>query len=368
MIKKISSKQMMYSASCIIIATSLLTKSLYVYLKHEAWIAIILGFSIKMVIIFVYTALANRFPGSNIININEKVFGVVLGKVFSALYVYFFFTLACLNVNVMGGFVNGMILPQTPMVLILVLFVAVCAWAVRKGPVNLLRMSTVFVLFTIAFILINNLLLVNIMDLKNFLPLFSIPIKNYLIGAHFVSIIPFSEVFVLFMFLPDMQKPEAFGKSLRYGVVIGAAVYLIIVLRDIAVLGPSTDLFANPSFAVLRFTNIGEILTRIEIIYVLLLIIIMFFKVAAIFYGAVKGFQQLMNFSSYQFLILILGSLMVLYSAVMFGAGEHAKFLENGAAVIHSTFFLVILPAVTLLVAAFRNISYKKGTNQKIKE
>lgn len=352
----------MFSSTCIIVATSLLTKSLYVYVEHEAWLVIVLGFLFNMIVISIYTALSNRFPGKNIIDINDEVFGVVLGKVFSALYVYFFFTLACLNINIMGGFVSGMVLPKTPLILILALFVGVCTFAVRKGPVILLRISTVFVLATIAFILFNNLLLVNIMDLNHFLPLFSFPVKNYLMGAYYVSIIPFSETFILFMFLPDMQKPEAFGKSLRYGVIIGAAVYLLIVLRDIAVLGPGTDLFANPSFAVIRLINVGEIFTRMEILYVLLLIAIMFFKIAAIFYGAVKGFQQLMNFSSYQFLILIFGALMVIYSAVLFNAGEHAEFLENGAAIIHSTFFLVVLPAITLLAAAFRNISFKKKT------
>jgi spore germination protein KB len=120
--EKITSPQMMYAAAVLIFSASLLTKPLYTFTKNDSWIAVILGAMMAALIMMMYAILTRKFPGQTIIEINDKVFGRIAGKLISALYVYFFFFIACLDTNIIGEFIKAFILPSTPMFLILFLF------------------------------------------------------------------------------------------------------------------------------------------------------------------------------------------------------------------------------------------------------
>lgn len=291
----ISSKQMMFSVGAFIMASSLLTKGLYSYLKQEAWMGVLLGFFISLPVIWIYQALGKRFPSKSLIEINDAVFGRIVGKIVSVLYIFFFFTLAFLNTRDLGDFVKSAILQKTPKVIIITMFICICAYAVRKGVRNLTRYSTIFVIISIAAVLFNFFLLINEINLKNFLPVFTMPAEHYLMGAHLVAALPLCEIFVFFMLLPYMQKPEEFGKALRGGLMIGAALLLIIVIRDIAVLGNYTLVSTLPSFAVLRLIDLAEIFTRLEIFYAIVLITLLFFKVGILYFASVTAVSRLIN-------------------------------------------------------------------------
>jgi spore germination protein KB len=353
--KKVTSKQLTHAAAVLIMATSILTKHLYVYTKNDAWLIVILSFFVSSAIYFIYSVLANKFPGFSLIEINKTVFGFAFGKIVSILYIYFFFTIAALNTNVVGNFTKAFILPSTPMIYILVVFVAVCVWAVQKGSQNLMKYSVLFSFLAIAIILLNALLLMNDYNAANFLPGLSLSASDYLVGMHSLSMIPLCDPFVLLMFMPDLQKPKEFGKALLLGLLIGALVLLLIVLRDIGVLGQSSELFTFPSFSTIRMINAGDIITRMDIIYIATLISLMFYKVSVFLCAAVSGIQRLNKLNSYQFMLYSLGTLLILYAMIVFrSAGEHTEWLINGASQVHHTFFVVLLPLLTLIVAVCR--------------
>jgi len=354
---------MMFSAGTFIIASSLLTKNLYSYLKQEAWIGVLLGFIISVPIIWIYQALAKRFPSKSLIEINEAVFGRLLGGMISVLYIFYFLSLAFLNARELGSFVTSIILPQTPMAITLILFIIVCAWAVRKGMKNLTRCGFLFAVISIAIILFNFLLLYNIIKPENFLPIFSMPLKNYMMSAHLVAALPFCEIIAFFMLFPYMQKPGEFGKALRGGLMIGTITLLIIVVRDIAVLGSYTLVSTMPSFSVLRLIDVAEILTRLEILYAVTLTALLFFKVSILYFAAVSGFSRLLKFDSYRFLIYIFGALIVVYSIGVFRASYENTLWVHRAAATYSTTFVFVLPAITLIVAIIRSRFKKKKEN-----
>lgn len=361
--KCIASKQVTYCATSLITATGILTKQLYVYTKNEAWIAVAAGFAVSFFVMLMYSALARKYPGLSLIEINDNVFGRFIGKIFSGLYIFFFFTIACLNINIVGGFVNSFVLPNTPTVLILAAFTCVCAWAVHKGPHNLLSYSVFLAVVSIVVILVNTFLLIPKMDLKNLLPVFSLPIADYMIGTHSIAILPLCDPFVMLMFLPYMQKPEEFGKALIKGNVIGTLVLLILVLRDTLVLGSGTEIYSYPALIAVRQIDIGDVITRMDIIYVSILIILMFYKVVVMYYATIDGIQRILGFRSGNFLVNIIGVFLVVYALMAFRSSrEHSEWLISGAAIVHDTFFVVVLPVVTLATALCRRL-FKKEDN-----
>ncbi len=356
-------KQITFASSTMIIGTSILTKQLYTYMKHEAWIAVVLGFVACLFVFMIYSSLAKRLPGLSLMEISKAVFGRVIGTTVSALYIFYFFTIACLNVNIMGSFVKGFVLPNSPSVLIMFLFVFVCAWAARKGPLNLMKYSILLTMTSAVILLLITLLLIPKMDVKNLEPMLSLPAVNYAIGTHSIAMIPFCDPFFLMMFLPYVGNTSGFGKALVNGLIIGVLFLIVIVIRDASVLGQGLASFNLPSLISIRMIAVGDILTRIDIVYIGIVLMLTFYKVSLLLYATVSGIKRVLKLDSENILVNIIGALLILYAMTVFrSSSEHAQWLVNGAAHLLHTLIVFVLPLLTLVVASVRGMSLEATT------
>jgi len=354
---KVSPKHAAYASVNIIIATSLVTGHMYNIAKNEAWLVIVTGLAAGFLIMLIYIGLAARYPGLSVVGINDAVFGPIVGKAVSLLYIYFFFSLAALNVNMLAHFVSLFVLPNTPAVFSLVLFVFVSAWGVRKGGANILKYSAAIALTCISVILVNTLLLIPNIDIKKLLPFFALPWQNYAVGTHSAAMIPLCDPFALMMFLPVVKNQERFGAAMAKGLLAGGLMMLLIVVRNIVVLGEIADAYSFPSMVAIRQINVGDVLTRIDTIYVSIHLVMIFYKVTVLFYVSVRGAREVLGLDSGKYLVNIFGALLVVYGMTVFrSSAEHQKWLSDGASQVHHTFFVVVLPALTLVTAAFRGL------------
>lgn len=355
----------MYSVAAFIIASSLLTKGLYAYTKNQTWMPILIGACASFLIISIYERLAINNPGANLFEINEAVFGVVIGKIFSILYVFYFLMLVFLNTQDLGTFVKGFILPATPMTLIYIMFLLICAYASKKGAVTMTRYAAVITYTYIAIIVINGFLLLNKTHPENLLPIFTVPVKNYLLGAHLATMLPFCEVLVFMMFTRYMQSPVEIGKAMKSGLFIGAAILVFIIIRDITVQGEYINNITMPTFASIRLIDVGDILTRVEIIYAVTIMSMLFFKVSIIFFASVSGVSMLFKIEQYRIFIFVIGALVTVYSnAIFVSSFQHLKWFETAAT--YSTFFLFVLPTITLIVSEIKKRSNKEEPDAAI--
>lgn len=324
------------------------------YTKNQSWLVIVIATAVSYMIVSIYARLARNYPGLNLIEINKATFGNVLGIIVSALYIFYFLTLTILSMRELGAFVKSMLLPDTPKTLIYIIFLFVCAYAVRKGAHTLTRYGTLATIIVITALLLNGTLLLNKVHLDNFLPAFTVSIKNYLIGAHIVVMIPFGEILAFIMFMPNMQKPGEFGKALRGGLTIGAVTILFIIVRDIAVLGKYITVSSMPTFNSMRLIDIGDMFTRVEIVYAAILMALLFLKVSILYYATVTGIGKLFKFDQYKILIFIVGSL-VIVSANAFFVSSFEQELWYNVAPTFATLFLFVLPVLTLVVSEIKS-------------
>ena len=137
--KAITSNQLAYSVGAFILASNLLTSNLYQFAKNDSWVSVVIGFAASLLIVSIYIALSRRYPGQGLIDINNAVFGKYIGKAVSVLYIFYFISLAFFNTRDLGDFIKSSVLQLTPLMIVLIMFIILCAWAVRKGPVNMTR-------------------------------------------------------------------------------------------------------------------------------------------------------------------------------------------------------------------------------------
>ncbi len=245
----------------------------------------LIGFAASLLIVGLYALLSKRYAGMSLPQINSAVFGRAVGKIVTVLYVFYFVSLALLNTRDLGDFIASSVLRQTPRTLIFVVFIAVCAWAVRKGPVNMTRYAFLATTVSIAAILTNTLFLADKNNPQNLLPAFTLPVRNYLIGAHIVTMLS-ARYWLLCVYTPQ-DRPLEFAAAMRKGQTIAA------VMRFCCGFGIRScwNRYLDPSMPCItpaRYINIGDVLTRVEYLHIVL-VALMFFKVSVVYYAGESG-------------------------------------------------------------------------------
>lgn len=351
---QITGKRFMLSLGCCIQAATLLISYATSVTKQDTWIAVLAGFIIMIPVVLIYSSLGKRFPGRSIVEISDLVVGKVLGKIMSVCYMLFMFLLLLSYTRVLSDFIVGAVLPETPAAAILILFMFVCVVAARNSVSSLTNHSVLFIFIASAVLIINIILSIKDFKVSNFLPVFTLPIEKYVQGTHAIAMITFSSVYRFLIFLPSLTKTEKLGKYYFGGLAIGAATMLLLVFRDIGILGSSVSLLAMPSYEAIRQISIGTVLTRVEVLYAITIIILHFFQISTVLYATAKGTAQLFGFQSYKQLVSPIGVLAICFALLAFNSTAQSSYWGSNVAAVNATIFIVILPAITLIVAMLR--------------
>ena len=363
---KISAGQFMFSIACFLHSSSLLTSFFVPITKQDSWIAHTIAMILCIPLMILYAQLAKSHPGLNLIQINEAVFGKVLGKIISLFYVWFFFTLVSLNMRDLGNFVSKTTMIKTPMPIIIILFILLCVWSAYYGLEVVTRYSTVFLIISAVILLISIIAITGLINPENFLPVFDLPIKNYIQVTHICSTIPFGETVIFLMITPYVDKSQK--KLLRYfvgGLLIGGILILLVMLRDIAVLGNTIGYFSLPSFEAFRLGILFQTISHMEIMFSILLIILLYFKISFLFYASMLSLSQTLELKTYRPLLLPCAAFVAVYSII-----NYQNILIQIKAAQETIPFLwftleILLPALTLAVHYIKKSAAKKGNGKE---
>jgi spore germination protein KB len=328
---------------------------------HDTWLVIISAYAASIPFILSYVLLVKKFPGKNLVQINDIIYGPYLGKVISILYIWFFLMLLSLNLRVLGEFYTGLVMPETPNLLFLIVCSLVCAYAVRNGIESMARISAAIFVITVFVIGIASLLLLGNMDFSNFLPVFEIPLKTYFQGVHIISIIQFCEIMVFLMVTPDLNNFKRTGKYTLLGLTIGAFLLMTISIRNTAVLGITSPIYGSDSYVSFRMIDIGNILTRMDLLFAIGITLVLFIKICVLYYATVASMSQILRLRSYKPLILPVGGIAVCLAMIVYDSIIDHNFHARNYHAIFATPFEFILPPVSLLIAKIRRLPKQKG-------
>lgn len=357
----ISSSQLMFLIISFIQGAHLTIGFISGMTKHDIWLVVLGALLISLPFILIYAILSQRFPGKNLIQMNDMIYGPYLGKFISALYVLFFLTIAAENMIFVGYFLTTYIMPETPIWIILIMFAFICAWAVRNGIEVIARCSFLFIIITAVSILVVTLLLVKDMKFTNFLPVFEIPLKDFIQGVHVVATISFCEIVVFLMIISSTNKIKQAKSAILLGLILGAVQLLIVVVRDTAVLGILETIMASPSFEVVRLVDIAHIITRLDILIAIVLLVTMFMKVSIFYYATVLGLAQLLKLRSYVPMVLPIGVFIISYAVLASDSNIEYTYIAANIWPIAALPLEFIIPSLSLLIAIIRGLPKKQG-------
>lgn len=355
---QISGKQFMFTVAFFLQSSALLTSFLAGITKNEAWIPVIVGSVLCIPLIFLFRTLMVMFPDKNFLQVLDEVYGPVLGKIIGIAYLWFFITLAAVNLQDIGDFAKITFTTETPHTVLTIICVFVAVWAVRHGFKVISRYSKMFTIIEFIIIGVSIALLFNQMDFTNLLPVFTQPAVKYVQSVHVIATIPYGELVIFLMVTPCMKKltPWEVTKYWFGGIAMGMAALLVVLLRDITILGNALHMFTLPGLVTLRLVNLGEALSRMEIIFAVALVILLFFKITVLCYISTIAVAQLFNTTQYKHLALIVGILILAYAPTLYPSSvEHVVSAQTIVPFIWTP-FQILLPLLTYILAKIRKL------------
>jgi spore germination protein KB len=323
---------------------------------HDVWIAFFLSLGEALFLAFVYIKLALRFQGKNLVEISTIVYGRYLGELISLAYIWFFFHMGSLILSVFSHFFTVTTYEQTPGIVFIMLTVLVCAFAVRNGIEVLARCSQILVPIIIGITFLDIVLSLKDWDLRNFLPVFEKPLSQIFLASQEIIALPLGEVVIFLMIIPFLTNTQKIAKPVTSALLFSWLILLLVALRNIAVLGPSIEMYSYPSFQALRLISIFNFLTRLEILTTIGFLMVGFVKIITAFYGAVLGAAQVLGLKTYRVLIIPVGILMVILATLNF---NNISELNDGTKIawpIYTFPFEIGIPILTLIIAMIRKL------------
>lgn len=329
--------------------------------EHDTWIAVLTGYGIAVLFALVYLLIALRYPGKNLVQINDGVFGPYLGKLISVIYIWFFFQYTIHYMYLFNSFWITFIMPETPRAAFLIMFIFVCAMAVRKGIEVIARCSFLFVVLVSVAVLAVTGLLIPDMEISNLLPIFEIPLVKFIQSVHIILAIPFCDIVAFLFILPFTADKRKIVKPVLLGISLSGIQLLIVALRDAAVLGPRILIAASASFAVSRQIDVANVLSRLDIMVAITLLITVFMKVTVFYYVTVLGTAQVLKMRSYKPLTIPVAALSVAIAANLYPSDMEQIYAGQYAWPFNAAVCEFLLPVVTLIVIGIRMLVKKAG-------
>ena len=351
----VSGPQFLFVIACFIQASSLLTSFIAPITMQDSWMVVLLASVVFVPVILLYQSIMQMFPDQNLVQILETVFGKAAGKLVAAVYLWFFLTLSALNVMDMTSFLSLAVMTETPNIVLTVITVVVAAWAVKAGLSVVVRYGFPFVIAAFLLIVMSIIFLNGHINLQNFLPMLEYRPMRYIQGTHVVLTIPFGELVCVMMINPALNLTKK--EMRRYWLIgfgLGAITLLLIVARDISALGNVIELFIFPPLTVLQIINAGTEISRLEILFATVLIMLSFFKISFLYYVSVSAVTQIFNLKSAKRIIYSVGAFIVVYGTTLYKGPVNNMAAGIETAPVAWTVVEVLIPIVIFVTAKLR--------------
>lgn len=363
---KISGLQFMLLIACFIQASGLLSSFVAMVLMQESWIAVLVGSIVLIPIILLYKKLIIKFPKQNLFEIFDIVFGKVIGKIISSFFLFYFVMITLLNISDMAGFTKLTLMNRTPDIIIVGLSVFISAIAIKHGIKAISRYTVVFLSFSMFVLIVTTLLLMNQFDFTNFLPIFAQEPIRYVQGLHSYLTIPTGEFVMFLMFTKNVKiKKKDWNKYLFGGFFLGILLLFTVKIRDIALLGNVYHILALPQLISLKLVNLGDALSRMEVLFSVVLILMLFFKITLLMYVTLIAFCHFFKIVEYWRLIPMLAIMLVVLSSIYTGYNSEMHLIIGRQSVpFVLSLFEHIIPFLTLFIAVISKKTTEKTFGQ----
>lgn len=326
------------------------------------WYVTLISALIDLILFFLLVyPLLKRFPGHNLVEIFQKVFGKILGKAMSMLFLTYFLLVSGSNVREFVEMIKAYNLPYTPPSVIIFTFLLPVAYITKLGLESLVRIAYLSfwtVLGGIVAILIFAYPLYNVDAI--------FPLAGYGIEKDLMVVVTrhssYNEVILLAFLVHSLQKQKnLIIAAITSLVLTGILISLVILCSTMAFDYTVAKEHVSNLFELSRAIQFGRFFQRTESIFLIIWVIASVVYVTTFFYMGISVFCRTFNISNHRPLIF---PFLFLVAMVTLLPGNLSETVENGTKLqrIYSLGLAYFLPCLALIFSLILN---KKGSKTK---
>ncbi|MEH7107540.1 GerAB/ArcD/ProY family transporter [Bacillus sp. JJ1764] len=356
---KISAKQLFVIVVLFEMGTAILV-GFPTQLKQDAWIPIPLGMAGGVLLCLVYHRLFTFYPDLPLTGYVQKIVGKWVGKVIAFLYIIYYTYLASRILRDFGELLTSTIYTQTPLFFLMTILILTSSYAIHKGFEVIARVGELFfaVIYFMAIVGFFLIIFSGLIHMENLKPMFENDWKAIFKATLTQTLtFPFGEMVVFTMLLPYVNKPEKTRYVGIFGMVLSGVNFTIAAIVNIATLG--TDLFMRSPYPLLSTVSkiqLANFIERLDVLFMLYLMIAGFIKVTVFYYAAVIGAADVFKLKSYRQICFPFAILILLTAVII--APNYTEHIQEGLKVVPIYLhwpFQILIPCTLLLIAVIRN-------------
>lgn len=274
--------------------------------------------------------------------------------------VCFNFLICIFTLRDFGDFLTIQIIPETPMIVVHLIFLIVVSYAVKKGLEVIARTAQILFPVAIFFYLLSAVLLLNNSDVNQLLPIMANGWKP-IVRASLPNIgFPYFDMFVLTILVPFVSAKTT-AKPFYFGAILGGMMLAIATLYSLMVLGVeySSSKIYTP-YVLGAEINLAEVIQRVEVIISTIWYISTFIKMCLLVLTTAIGLQQVFNFQDYRLLILPLCLLLLPLSLLIMPNTSYWGIIFD-VWTLYGSIFAFWLPIIILIIGFIRVKATKKA-------
>jgi spore germination protein KB len=256
------------------------------YSRQDAWIAIIASTLVGVCLALLIGTLARCNPGISLQAWIGEQFGRTAGTLAGLLLAFYYITISSVILKEFSGILLNQILPNTPPYIVMGIIVFVAGYAIVSGIEVIARVNVIVSVVSLIPYLISLALFADLIHFGHLFPM----LQHKPATIAYSGLLPsgwFSEIAILLILSPYLQKRESARKVAVWGVVLSGLHLGVTVILAILVFGPDLpQLYQYPSFSMIEVIRIGTVLERIDILFEGFWICTIYLKMALFLFGA----------------------------------------------------------------------------------
>lgn len=319
--------------------------------KTDIWIGILAYGIIFVIIQMIYISLFNKYPNDSIVMYLPKIYGKFIGYILSVIYIWYFSYVAYRVLRDFMELTTSFNFIRMPMYVVAVVFMIVVVYSVYKGIENIGNMVQLALIIIIGSSVMLWILLIitgNIIHGYNILPILHDGLVPVMSKGWKLIMLPYSEFVAMTMLYPFVMEKTKVRKTVIFAVLTEAVMLALNNILFILALGYEFASSNNyPLLETLRLVHIGDFLNRLDIIFIVILMLGGFFKISIFMYCSVLGAVQLFNIKSWGLLCIVFGTLICASSITMSMINTYPKHLSTG---LNHIPLSIIIPLLSLIV------------------
>lgn len=324
--------------------------------NQDAWIVVLGATFLAFFYGYIITRIAKRFPKDTFVEFSSKILSKPVGIFLSIVFFVKLSISAALELRVFGELAKQVLLPRTPIEIIIASMLLISSYLVRKGYECRARLGEmlIFIIFTPLIIIL--IFVLPDTDLSNLRPVLTTPIPQLLKGIYFLAF-TYTPIEVLLMVSPLINNPKKLGRISFTAIGFVGTMSVILTVVTIGVLGAmGTKQQIWPVMTLMQVIEVpGAFIERQDALMMIFWILSVFSFISALMYFISFIITRILKAEEQRFLVLPLVPILYLISLFPDNIVETFDwiiFLRKYFRII----FLLPIPLILLIVARLRKL------------